>query len=90
MKHQTLEQALARTCQLLADSNESDWSPLSPAEVNQNLEHALQHIRAGHQFDRNAVVLEFAPTSTIQEISMVSGWHEEYMQLAKVIDHWCR
>jgi len=30
--------------------------------------------------------VEFAPTSTIQEIAMANGWHDEYLRLAEVVD----
>ena len=78
--------ALERTCALLERSEESVWSPLSPVEVAENLRVAIRRLVRGEAVDYGNIRLEFAPTSTIQEIAMANGWHDEYMQLADVVD----
>ena len=78
--------ALERTCALLERSEESVWSPLTPAEVAANLRQAVGRLVRGEAVDYGHIRLEFAPTSTIQEIAMANGWHDEYMQLADVVD----
>lgn len=81
-----LEQAIERTCELLVNSEPSDWSPLEPSEVVDNLK-AIQHsIRHGASLDYSKLGLEFAVTSTIQEIAMFNGWHDEYLRLATIVD----
>ena len=78
--------ALERTCVLLDRSEESVWSPLSPVEVAENLRQAIGRLVRGEAVDYFTLRVEFAPTSTIQEIAMANGWHDEYMQLAGVVD----
>ncbi|GAB5526666.1 MAG: hypothetical protein Roseis2KO_45380 [Roseivirga sp.] len=77
---------LKRVCFLLDNSKESDWSPLSPKEVKANIETEMDLIRQGHAIDKDQLIIEFLPTSTLQEIAMVSNWHEEYIRLAKKFD----
>jgi hypothetical protein len=82
----SLIRALERACVLLDRSEESVWSPLSPAEVAENLRQAIGRLVRGDAVDYGTLRLEFAPTSTIQEIAMANGWHDEYLQLADVVD----
>ena len=86
MSSTSLVTALERTCDLLERSEESVWSPLTPSDVAQNLRAAIAAFERGEAVDYGNLRLEFAPTSTIQEIAMANGWHDEYMQLADVVD----
>jgi hypothetical protein len=86
MNAQMLLDALERTCKLLDESKESDWSPLTPAEVAKKLREEIAAAKRGGAVDRLVVSVEFAPTSTIQEIAMANGWHDEYERLAQVVD----
>jgi hypothetical protein len=36
--------------------------------------------------DNDILKVEFAPTSTIQEIAMSNGWHDEYLKLSTKFD----
>ncbi len=78
--------ALERTCALLDRSEESVWSPLSPAEVAANLRREIVKLSQGGAASRHVVGVEFAPTSTLQEIAMANGWQQEYMRLADIVD----
>jgi len=86
MSSASLISALERTCALLDSSEESVWSPLTPAEVAKNLRHAIVGVINGDAVDYLSLRVEFAPTSTIQEIAMANGWHDEYVRLAEEID----
>lgn len=81
-----LLELLKRVCFLLDNSKESDWSPLSPKEVKANIETEMDLIRQGLSIDKDQLIIEFLPTSTLQEIAMVNNWHEEYIRLAKKFD----
>lgn len=81
-----LIEALERACGLLDRSEESAWSPLTPAQVAKNLRRVIEALGRGDALDRLALGTEFAPTSTIQEIAMTNGWHDEYMRLAEIVD----
>ena len=82
----TLAEALERTCALLERSRESDWSPLTPVEVAENLRESLRALEEGRPPNYRLLGVEFAPTSSIQEIAMANGWHDEYMRIALVVD----
>ncbi len=77
---------LKRVCFLLDNSKESDWSPLSPKEVKANIESQMELISRGVSIDKEKLIIEFLPTSTLQEIAMVNNWHKEYIRLAKKFD----
>ncbi len=77
---------LKRVCTLLENSEPSDWSPLSPQEVKMNIESQINLIRQNKPIDKDQLTIEFVPTSTLQEIAMVSGWHREYVKLAERFD----
>ena len=86
MSTTNLVAALERTCALLERSEESLWSPLTPADVAKNLRSAIGGLIRGDAVDHRTLRVEFAPTSTIQEIAMANGWHDEYLRLAEVVD----
>jgi hypothetical protein len=81
-----LVRALERTCVLLERSAEDGWSNLTPAEAAKNLRDAIGALARGQAVDYRSLGVEFAPTGPIQEIAMANGWHEEYLQLARVVD----
>ncbi|MEM9023608.1 MAG: hypothetical protein AAGB22_07690 [Bacteroidota bacterium] len=70
----------------LAASKPSDWSPLTPAEVIANLQEQISRIRQNREIDQDLLLLEFAPTSTIQELSMTNAWSNEYLRLSAKFD----
>jgi hypothetical protein len=78
--------ALERTCALLERSQTAIWSPLTPAEVAENLRKAIHGLVHGEAVNYLTLRMEFAPTSTIQEIAMANGWHDDYLELARVVD----
>jgi hypothetical protein len=86
MSTTSLVAALERTCALLERSEESVYSPLTPAEVVRNLRATIDALVRGQAVDDLTVRVEFAPTSTIQEIAMANGWHDEYLELARAVD----
>ena len=83
---ETLKEILIKTMQLLKQSKESDWSPLTPEEVVINLETQIEKLEKNEKIDRLLLELEFAPTSTIQEISLANGWSREYLKLSSKFD----
>ena len=81
-----LAAALARTCTLLEDSSDSDWSNQSAAEIRETLESILDAVRAEKPYDREELVVQFMATGSVQETAMWNGWSDEYMALAEVVD----
>jgi hypothetical protein len=83
---ESLKEIIIKTIELLNKSKECDWSPLKPKEVIKNLETQLAKLEKNEKIDRLLLEVEFAPTSTIQEISMANGWSNEYLKLSSKFD----
>ena len=81
-----LPEALERTCELLERSVDSDWSAEGASQIREKLMAILSNVRAGKPFDRDELVLQFLPTSFVQETAMANGWSDEYLALSEVID----
>ena len=80
---------LRNICELLQDSQESDWRPLSPEEVEKNILGSLNKLENGKKLcpsDKLELSVEFEVTSTLQEIAMANDWHDEYLKLATDFD----
>ncbi len=82
----SLKEILFKTIELLNQSKESDWSPLTPKKVVKNLETQIEKLERNEKIDRLLLEVEFAPTSAIQEISMANGWEHEYLKLSSKFD----
>ncbi|MGV6830525.1 MAG: hypothetical protein ACWA5P_03055 [bacterium] len=85
-KKQTLTDILKKIVVLLEQSEASDWSPLTPQEVANNLEIQIENLEFNQPIDKDALVLEFLATSTIQEIAMANNWHNTYLKLSTKFD----
>lgn len=83
---ESLKDILIKTIEFLNQSEESDWSPLTPKEVIKNLEIQLERLERNEKTDQLLLEVEFAPTSTIQEISMANDWSDEYLKLSSKFD----
>jgi len=85
---ETLLQVLRETRALLAlpDSNFawSTWN--SAAEALSELDGFISDIEAGHRFEGSKLSILFAPTANIQEVSMSSGWGDEFCRVAERFD----
>jgi len=81
-----LAEALERTCELLEGSEDSLYSAEGASEIRKKLLAILADVRAGSQYDRDELVLQFLPTSFIQETAMANDWSQEYLALAEVVD----
>lgn len=83
---ENFKEILIKVIKLLNQSEESDWSSLTPKEVVKNLEIQIAKLERNEKIDKNLLAIEFAPTSTIQEISMANGWSDEYLKLSSKFD----
>lgn len=83
----TLVAILQETRDLLAQSEESLWAPLTPAEVIAIFDRELAALQASQRFaNRIELVSLFAPTAEIQEIALASGWGDYYLEVAARFD----
>ena len=83
---ENLKEILIKVIELLNKSEESDWSPLTPQEVVKNLEIEIRKLERNEKINTHLLEVEFAPTSTIQEISMANGWSSEFIKLSSKFD----
>ncbi|MEP3213304.1 MAG: hypothetical protein ABJQ29_08925 [Luteolibacter sp.] len=83
---QTLVGLLERTRILIDSSEESCYAGLTPAEISAELTTAIDALNNGEKIDRDHLRMHFAPTGTLQETAMMSGWTDEYMTIAEQFD----
>lgn len=70
----------------LDNSEETYWSPLTPNEVKEIIEKEVQHLIDGQVVNKEQLILQFLPTSTLQDISIDNGWGDEYIVLSSKFD----
>jgi hypothetical protein len=72
---------------LARPSNDFDWSGWSStSEALREFDALVGPLRSGGKVDETGLSSLFAPTSSIQEVSMSSGWPDEFIQLAQSFD----
>ena len=81
--------ALRRTRELLATSRDCDWSPSSVRLLEQRLEAVIRSIEAGRRPALRLGML-FRGTGSLQDISLASGWGDEFLALAAAVDAYLR
>jgi len=83
-----LADVLAASIELVSsDANDfarSSWKDLNDA--NDELRALLEMARSGVVPKQSAVAVLFAPTGPLQELSMGSGWADQYLKLAQYYD----
>jgi hypothetical protein len=83
-----LLKVLRETRALLAlPGNDFGWSRWdSAADALFLLDCYISHIEAERRFDGSKLSVLFAPTGAIQEVSMSSGWGDEFLRVAERFD----
>lgn len=67
-------------------SHDAPWSSRSVAEIVEILDHAIEALNHGTAWEKNDLVLLFAPTGALQETSMDNGWADEFIVLSSEFD----
>jgi hypothetical protein len=65
-----LREVLTQTKQFVARSEQSDWTPFSPAEILADLSHAISRLERGEEVDAARLDMLFVVTGPLQETSM--------------------
>ncbi len=78
--------ALERTLLFLRKSESSDWASLSIEEVMRQLKVELDKARNSQPLDTKKLGALYAPTGSLQEISIDNGWGKEFIEIANIID----
>lgn len=72
---------------LARPENDFSWSSLESADdALREVDALLASIAAGRVPPRSEMEVLFAPTGPIQEVSLSSGWADEFLQLAERFD----
>ena len=78
---------LLEQTQILVDKSEGYvYAGLSPAEISLDLVTAIDSLKNDKLIDRDHLRMHFAPTGSLQETAMMSGWTDEYMRISKQFD----
>ena len=86
-KDALLEVLREATALLSLPENDFGWSTWeNAAEALAELDGFLSRIETGRSFDGSSLTLLFAPTGNIQEVSLSSGWGNEFCQVAERFD----
>jgi hypothetical protein len=78
--------ALENAILLLRKSSPSTWGASSPTEAMELLELERNKVLLSQQFDKKLLQSLFAPTGSIQEISIGNGWGDEFIEISKIVD----
>jgi len=82
-----LIEVLSLVKQRLETSQESDWTPFTPAEIIATVDRELVSLRStGKLADVSELQFLFGPTAPIQEISMANNWSKEFLELSERFD----
>jgi hypothetical protein len=76
---------LEKTLSLLRESESSLYGRLTVEEVICQLEDELDKVKNSQPVDMHRLRFLFAPTGSIQEISIDNGWENEFLEMSKVI-----
>lgn len=83
---QSLLRILARCRELVARSDDSDWSCMDVPDMLHSLDAGLAAVGADSQPDINELTLLFFPTGPLQETSMSNDWSDEFLVLSSEFD----
>lgn len=86
MANPKLIEALQSCCVLLSRSEASAWVKRSPEDIFRELQEHILTLQAGRSIEKRYLSTWFAPTGDIQEIALVSGWHNKYVDIATIIE----
>jgi hypothetical protein len=78
--------ALEKAILFLSKSGSSAWITLSPVEAMKLLEIELSKARRSQKLDKQLLQSLFAPTGSIQEISIDNDWGNQFIEISKVAD----
>ena len=83
---QKIVKALEKTLMFLRQSEDSLLAKYSVSELIETINTQLDKARTFQQVDAEVLRKLFAPTSSLQEISMANGWGNEFIEISRTID----
>ena len=85
-----LTEAIEKTINHLQKSEDSSYGRHSVAKLISLLEKALQELSQSENFDKDLLKQIFAPTGSLQEISIDNSWGNEFLQISIVVDQYIK
>ena len=81
-----LKKTLIEVKKYLKESEESIWAHDTPIEIISFFDTTIKLIDENKPIDIDELELLFAPTSSIQDISLDNGWGNRYLELSTAFD----
>lgn len=81
-----LRKILSRCRDLIAQSDDSDWSCMNARDIRARLDHEIQRLDDSLPVDIDELRFLFVVTGPLQETSMSNGWADEFLMLADRFD----
>lgn len=71
---------------LVARSEDSDWSCMTAEEILMSLDNVIQRLEQSRSIEIDFLRFLFVVAGPLQETSMNNDWSDEYLKLAKLFD----
>ena len=81
-----LRKILFRCRDLVAHSEDSDWSCMDVIDIRECLDHEIQRLDNSLSVNIAELRFLFVVTGPLQETSMSNGWADEFLELAARFD----
>ncbi len=81
-----LVKLLKKILTFLKESDDSDWTSESVKEVFSIIKNEIKKLEIGKSINKQKLIREFAPTSSLQEISIENDWADEYLKFSGEFD----
>ena len=82
----TLLKVIQRCRELVAQSDDSDWSCMDAKNILERLDHTIQLLEQSCYADIDELRFLFVAIGPLQETSMSNGWADEFLVLANRFD----
>ena len=86
MEIENLITTLDETIRLVKSSQSSDGASMFVQEIIRELESEITRAKNSEQINTKLLSFLFAPTGSIQEISIDNGWGDDFLRISGVID----
>lgn len=86
MEVERLILALEETVSLLERSEDSAWSSIAPEEIIRRLQAEIAKAKKLKPLDVNFLDHLFAPTGSIQEVSVRNNWGTKFLCISEIVD----
>ena len=81
-----LLKVLRRCRDLVARSEDSDWSCMDAKDILERLDHSIRQLEQSLTVEIDELRFLFVATGPLQETSMSNGWADEFLVLAERFD----